>query len=160
MLVRLNVNYFKVGVITVGFWRVRRWLIIRQGLVEKSTAKELAERLGMKEQSIKNLVSAYNKKGITAIEVSGRGQRQKAYLTLEEEKEFLNTFTDKASEGYISTTAEIKIAFEKHIGKQIDPSTIYRLLKRHNWRKIKPRAVHPKANKKEQESFKKTLKKK
>ena len=114
----------------------------------------------MKEQSVKNLVSAYNKKGIAAIEVSGRGQRQKAYLTLKKEKEFLNSFIDKASEGHISTTAEIKIAFEKHIGKQVDASTIYRLLKRHNWRKIKPRAVHPKANKEEQKAFKKTLKKK
>jgi Winged helix-turn helix len=34
---------------------------------------------------------------------------------------------------------------------------MYRLLNRHGWRKLVPRPVHPKANKEEQEQFKKTL---
>ncbi len=143
---------------TVGFWRVRRWLIIRNASVEKTTAENISKRIGVGKQTVLNLINAYNKHGIKAVEVTGRGQRQRAYLTKEEEQEFLTKFISKASQGYIRTVNEIHEAFEEYIGKKVSKSTIYRLLHRNNWRKIEPRPTHVKSDKKKQEAFKKTLK--
>ncbi len=141
----------------VGFWRVKRWLVIRHALVNPSTANEIALNTGMAEQSVHNLVAAYNKYGEKAVEAKGRGQRQNANLTLEEEIEFLTPFFESAEKGHIATIAQIKEAFETVIGHSVAESTVYRLLNRHGWRKIVPRPRHPKANKAEQEEFKKTL---
>ena len=80
---------------TVGFWRVKRWMVIRHALANPSTAKEIALNTGMAEQSVHNLIAAYNREGEKAVETKGKGQRQKANLTLEEEGEFLKPFFEK-----------------------------------------------------------------
>lgn len=141
---------------TVGFWRVQRWMIIRHALVNPKPAKEIALAIGVAKQTVHNLISAYNRYGPKVVETPGKGQRQRAYLTIEEEKDFLEPFTRKAEAGQITVTCEIKKALEKFLGHRVDESTVYRLLKRHRWRKIVPRSYHPKSRKKEQESFKKT----
>jgi Winged helix-turn helix len=38
---------------------------------------------------------------------------------------------------------------------EVHIDTIYRLLHRHGWRKLAPRARHPKANQEEQDAFQK-----
>ncbi len=143
---------------TVGFWRVKRWMVIRHALVNPSPAKEIALNTGMAEQSVHNLIAAYNREGEKAVETKGKGQRQKANLTLEEEKEFLKPFFEKAEKGQITTAGKIKEALEERIGHVVAESTVYRLLNRHGWRKIAPRPAHPKTNMEEQETFKKTSK--
>jgi len=68
-------------------------------------------------------------------------------MSYEEEVEFIKPFIDRAREGEISTIDEIKKLFEKRINKTVHKTIIYRLLKRHNWRKIVPIAEHPKTKK-------------
>ena len=51
---------------------------------------------------------------------------------------------------------EIQQAYQDQLGKQVAPSTVYRLLDRHGWRKVVPRPRHPKANVAAQAAFKKT----
>lgn len=142
---------------TVGFWRVKRWMVIRHAVVNPATAKEIGLNTGMAEQSVHNLIAAYNREGEKAVEVKGRGQRQKANLTIEEEKAFLRPFFEKAEKGQIATAGEIHEVLNEYLGQTVHESTVYRLLKRHNWRKIVPRPAHPKTDKEKQEEFKKTL---
>jgi hypothetical protein len=54
------------------------------------------------------------------------------------------------------TVKLIHLAFEQHIGHTVDDSTIYRLLERHQWRKVMPRSYHPDADPEAQAAFKKT----
>jgi hypothetical protein len=63
----------------------------------------------------------------------------------------------KAKRGQITTKAEVKVAFEKRVGQQVAKSTIYRLLNRYQWRKLKPRPRHPKSDPEEQAVFKNTF---
>lgn len=140
---------------TVGFWRVRRWLIILHALKDPSPAADMAKRFGVGKQTVSNLISSYNRKGVEAVEVAGRGQRQRAYLSMEEEKEFLSSFKEEAEKGTIVTVSEIQTALERHLGKKVHETTVYRLLKRNGWRKIAPRPTHVKHNKEIQEAFKK-----
>ena len=55
-----------------------------------------------------------------------------------------------------ATVAEIQQAYQEQLGKEVAPSTVYRLLDRHGWRKVVPRPRHPKADVAAQAAFKKT----
>ena len=88
------------------------------------------------------------------------GGRRRTYLTFEEEKEFLSGFFEIASRGGILVVNEVRSALEKRLRHKVAETTVYRMLERHGWRKIVPRRRHPKANKSEQEGFKKNSKEK
>ena len=138
------------------FWRQRRWMIIHYALVSPSPASEIAQRLGVSKHTVHQLISRYNRIGPEAIETPGKGQRQRAYLSLEEEAEFLSDLTQLACEGQLTTVAHIKITLEEHLSHPVHQSTVYRLLSRHEWQKKAPRPRHTKAEENEQEEFKKT----
>ena len=104
------------------------------------------------------MIAAYNRLGAAAI--APRAKRKKnpgAYLSIEEEIEFLESFIERAQQGHLTTTQEIQTAFETKVGTSVAPSTIYRLLDRHGWRKLMPRPSHPQANKASREAFKKNF---
>lgn len=145
---------------TVGFWRVQRWLVILNALIDPRPAKQIALHTGLAVQSVHNFVSRYNRFGPQSIETPGKGGRKRSYLSFEEEADFLKSFEKKAASGQIATANEIKAALEKHLGLIVHKTTVYRILKRHGWRKISPRPYHVKAKKEEQEDFKKNSRKK
>ena len=49
-----------------------------------------------------------------------------------------------AKAGQVITVKEIKAAFDEKLGRDTGRGYIYMLLKRHRWRKLKPRSRHPK----------------
>ena len=131
----------------------KRWLIIYNALVDPREAKDIAKHTGVSVKTVHKLISTYNRLGIAAIETPGKGGRRNEYLTFEEEKELLTPFFELAKKGELTTVAQIKQEFEKKVGHEVDETTIYRLLKRHEWRKLVPRPFHPQADKEEQRLF-------
>lgn len=83
------------------------------------------------------------------------GGRRHAYMTPDEESEFLRPWAEKAESGGVLVVPPIHKAFEDRIGRRVQPATIYRLLARHGWRKIAPDNIHPKGDREVQEAFKK-----
>jgi len=140
---------------TVGFWRVQKWLVIWNALVDPRPAKEIALHTGIAEQSVHNLISKYNRMGPEAVEGPGRGGRRRSYLSWDEEVAFLESFKQAALTGQVATAAEIKIALENLVGHTVHKTMVYKLLKRQGWRKLVPRPFHIDADKQEQEAFKK-----
>jgi transposase len=138
-------------------WCRERWLIIYNALVDPRQAEDIAKHCAVSTAMVHQVISAYNRGGVQAIETPGRGGRRNSYVSLEEEKAFLAPFFERAERGEIATVAEIQRAFEAQIGEEVDESTIYRLLHRHGWRKLMPRPRHPQATQQAQEQFKKTL---
>ena len=53
-------------------------------------------------------------------------------------------YEERAQAGQIVEVSEIKAAYEEKVGHRIGGGQIYRVLKRHDWRKVKPRSEHPK----------------
>jgi len=76
-------------------------------------------------------------------------------MTIDEEREFLAQRIDKATIGGVLTVPPIHSALVKRLGRDIPMSTTYRLLARHNWRKIQPDTKHPKSDPALQGEFKK-----
>src|SRR3989441_7190579 len=136
----------------------QRWLIIYNALVQPRKAEEIARHCGVSKATVHQVISTYNRFGVTAVETPGKGGRRHQYLTLQEEEQFLAPFFARAEAGEIATVREIWQAFEARVGEKGDDSTIYPLLDRYGWRKLMPRPRHPKADPQAQEQFKKTLK--
>jgi transposase len=139
----------------VGFWRVQKWLAILIATVDPCPAQKIAKHTGLAEQTIHNLISSYNRLGPQALEGPGKGNRGRAYLSLEEEEEFLKPFFERAATGRIATAREIHKALEKRLGCSAHITSVYRLLKRHGWRKLAHRPVHAEAIKERRAEFKK-----
>ena len=138
-------------------WCRERWLIIYNALVDPRKAENIAKHCGVSKATVHQVISTYNRFGVKAVETAGKGGRRHQYLTLEAERAFLAPFFARAETGESATAAEIQQAFEARVGHEVEDSTIYRLLKRHGWRKLVPRPRHPQASKEAQEAFKKTL---
>ena len=80
-------------------------------------------------------------------------------MDFKKEAEFLEQFVELAEAGQVITITGILRKFEEVTGKESGTSTIYALLKRHGWRKVKPRPRHPgKASDEEIASSKKITK--
>jgi transposase len=106
---------------------------------------------------VRRVISSYNRLGLAAIETPGKGGRRHEYISLEQERRFLQPFFARAAQGEIATAEEIQRAFEAEVKHAVHITSIYRLLDRHGWRTLVPRPRHPKANPEEQAAFKKTL---
>src|SRR6266849_5000440 len=114
-------------------WVRQHWWIIYNALVAPRKADEIALHTGVSATTVHRVIARYNRLGPAAIEQSAKGGRHHEYLTLE----------------------QIQQAFEAEVQHEVHVNTIYRLLHRHGWRKLAPRARHPKANQEEQTAFQK-----
>ena len=122
------------------------------------TNVEISEITGFSAQYIVDLVAKYLKNGIDSILQDKRTSNNRR-MTFEQESNFLEQFVELAEAGQIVTVSKILDKFNEETGKNNDSSTIYRLLERHGWRKVKPRPRHPgKASEAEIEASKKLTK--
>jgi len=120
------------------------------------SASEVAVAIGWHPNSVKKFQAKYFLEGESALAVSKSGGRYRQNMTLEEEVCFLAPFFEKAIEGGVIVANEVKVAYEREVGRKVPKSTIYRMLGRHDWRKIVPRPRHPQKDPSEEEAFKKT----
>jgi len=127
------------------------WLRVEQGL----STKEIARVLGWNVNTIRITQRDFIARGPKAFVEVQRGGRRRQLMTIEEEKHFLATFKELASSASMLVANEIHAALEKRLGHKVHKTTVYRLLRRHGWRKIAPRSKHPKHNEEASDAFKK-----
>ncbi|EHI73884.1 transposase [Streptococcus criceti] len=115
-------------------------LLRSQGMSLTAIGKEV----GLVHQSVRNLITRYQKGGLTALFKENRGGRRRAYMTIEEEERFLNQQLERALKGEHVTVQSLFEAYQAEVGKSTTREGFYALLKRHGWRKVTPRPKHPK----------------
>lgn len=121
-----------------------------------SSAAQIAQLLGWSTATVHVLHSRWAKEGDAIFELRGRGGRRHQHLSADQELQLLAPFVERAQAGGMLNVAEIQHAYQQQAGKSVAPSTVYRLLDRHGWRKVVPRPRHPKADVAAQAAFKKT----
>lgn len=131
--------------------------MIYTALIDPRPATAIALHLGGSSAFVHKIISLYKRLGPAALDTPGPGGRRHPYLTPEEERQFIAPFLQRAATGEMATIRAIKDAFEAHVHQAVHKTTIYRLLDRHGWRKLVPRATHPEATPELQDAFKKTL---
>jgi transposase len=137
----------------------RRWLVVWNALVDPRPAREISIHTDVSVSTVHNLISQYNRFGPKAIKGDEFGKRRRAYLSKDQEAEFLEPFLEPASNGEISIAGPVKRALEELLDHEVHHSTVYRMLHRNGWREVVPRPAHPEAREKTQEDFKKTSRK-
>lgn len=118
--------------------RIKAVLLRSQGV----KSADIAVETKYKKKYISELVAKYFKGGISAIAENHNGGNRRN-ISYEEEKELLESFEERAKSGQIIEITEIKQAYESKVGHSIGGGQMYRVLKRHKWRKIMPRSKHP-----------------
>jgi transposase len=121
-----------------------------------SSAQEIAQLLGWATATVHVIHSRWAKEGEAVFDLKRKGGRHHQHLTPEQEAQVLAPFIEQARAGAVLKVAQVQRSYEQRIGKSVAPSTIYRLLDRHGWRKVAPRPRHPKADVAAQAAFKKT----
>ncbi len=122
-------------------------------------AEQVSDLIQISKYSVYHYVENYNRYGPIGVIIKAQGGRRRSYLKLEEEKELLKKISDKALQGLILTALDMRDEVEKKIGKKVSDDYLWDLFHRHGWKKKAPRPSHPRSNKREQEGFKKNLKK-
>jgi transposase len=118
----------------------RLWAVQLRG--EGMKNPKIAEKLDTSEKVVSHWVSAYCKGGIKAL-IGGKFGGNRRNMSLERETQFLAEFETIASKGQLVEISDMKRAYEKLVGHSIGGGQIYRVLNRHNWRKVMPRSKHP-----------------
>ncbi len=107
------------------------------------TNHEIADKLDTSAKMVSHWVSAYIEGGINALLPKKRIGNHRN-LSIEEENALLETFAKQAEAGQMVDLNDLKSEYIKKVGHSIGGSQIYRMLKRHGWRKVMPRSKHPK----------------
>lgn len=120
------------------------------------SAPQIAELVGLKTQTVRNLHAAYLRHGEAALQQRSKGGRYHFNLALAEEEQLLESFMAKSRIGELVGVSQVQRAYEAKLGHRVAKSTVYRLLHRQGWRKVVPRGHHPKGDPMQIERFKKT----
>lgn len=125
---------------------------------EGKRMKEIAEATGFGHAHITNLIRKYFEEGLPAIsEKHYAGNRRN--MSVEQEAALLEPYRQLAEQGQIVDVREIEASYVEEVGHSIGSSQIYRVLKRHGWRKVMPRSKHPKRASEEEIASSKKLSK-
>ena len=83
------------------------------------------------------------------------GGRRHAWMSVEEERDFLQPWAKLSEEGGMLVVSPLRAALSHRLGRAVAASVVYRMLARHGWRKVAPDTRHPKSDPLAQEDWKK-----
>ena len=137
--------------------RISKRLRVLMLRYERKSNPEIAAKLDISTDRLSHLISEYKRVGLEEyVRVKYTGNHRN--MSYEEEQEILDRFQEAAKAGQVITVKEIKAAFDEKLGRDTGRGYIYMLLKRHRWRKLKPRSRHPKKASDEEIAASKKLK--
>jgi hypothetical protein len=117
-------------------------LLLRARNVKRS---EVGKITGFCKQHITDLTAIYHNQGLGAI-IGNHYKGNHRNMSIEEEKELLQTFEEALEKGQVVEVSDILRAYEQKLGRSMEKSHghIYQVLARHGFRKVMPRSKHPK----------------
>jgi len=131
--------------------RLAIWLTHVGGL----HAERVAELLHVSKQAVWLWVGQYNRQGPEGLARTGRGGRRWGFLTWAEEAALLGRLSAGAVSGQWLSVRQIRAELTAAIGREVSLAYVYRLLRRHGWRKLAPRPRHVRARAEAPAEFKK-----
>jgi transposase len=83
------------------------------------------------------------------------GGRRREAMSLQEEVEFLEPWAELSADGGMLIIGPLRAALAQRLGRPVTHSVVYRLLARHDWRKVAADTRHPKSDPSVQDAWKK-----
>ena len=128
------------------------WLRAKQDLATEA----IAQTVGLSLSHVRRVWSDYLRGGLPAAQGRPKGGRRHQHLSVAQEQALLAPLQQQAQAGELVTVAQIKQRYQTQVGRAVPASTVYRVLARHQWRRVQPRPKHPKDNPQARRAFKKT----
>ena len=122
--------------------QIDRRLRVLELRAEGKGLQEISELTGCHRSHVSNLMKKYSEEGLEAISTK-HYKANRRNMSVEEEAAFLETYTKQAEQGHLIDIREMESEYGKRVGHAIGSGQIYRVLRRHGWRKIMPRSRHP-----------------
>src|SRR2546422_8725429 len=110
-------------------WCRRRWEIIDQALKAPRKAEDIAKTVGVSVATVHQVMSAYKRGGVAAIETPGKGGRRRGHLTLGQERALLQPLAARMGPGQRVMGSPNQQAAEEGGKQSVSRSTLYRLVK-------------------------------
>ena len=107
------------------------------------TNEEIVKKIDVNPRTILRWIKSYIENGVQGI-LNKKRQGNHRNLTYEEEEKLLEEFIKRADSGQMTDVKQLKEEYIKMVGRSIGGSPIYRLLKRHGYKKVMPKSKHPK----------------
>jgi len=126
------------------------------GMSLEETAKAIGVSKGWACQLRRALIKRQQQADLVVRSKRG-SHRGRAYLSIQEERDFLLSFVEKAGKAGILIVNDIREALDKKLNQATSVATIYNLLHRHGWRKLAPDKRHPKVDVVAQQDWKKNF---
>ena len=122
---------------------VDKWLEVLELRAAGWSRAQVSEKTNFTKQYITELVGEYRRVGLAEyMRKQYKGNRRN--MSVEEEAAFLEGYKKDAEAGKIIEVTAMAAAYEAKVGHSIGSDQIYRVLRRHGWRKVMPRSKHPK----------------
>jgi len=127
------------------------WLRVEGGM----SAVEISKAVKWSAHTVRVTQRRFIESGVESFADRKRGRRTPPRMTFQEEEGFLAGFVGAAEGASVLVAGEIKAAWEARLGRAVHRTTVYRMLRRHGWRKVVPRPGHPGRDPEAAEAFKK-----
>jgi transposase len=115
------------------YQRVRcLWLRAKLGM----NANQVAVALCWTPPAVRKVQADYRRGGEAAFRRLGRGGRRHAYLEPFEEQALLKRVLQQQAPNELISTGVVQKAYEAAVGHPVAASTVYRMLRRHRWRRL------------------------
>lgn len=135
--------------------RLAVWLTHSQGF----PAHRVADLLAVSVQAVWKWLGEYNTLGPAGLDRKGRGGRRWSLMSLEDERAFLARHLAQAQSGDLLTAKQLHSELCQTLGQEVSMDYVYKLLHRHDWRKLAPRPHHAKQDPAAAAAFKKNSRK-
>ncbi len=123
---------------------------------EDWSTEVIAQTAGLSVSHVRRVWLDYLGGGLAGAQGRPKGGRRHQNLTVAQEQAVLAPLRQEAQAGQLVTARGIKARYQTTLGRPVPDSTVYRLLARHQWRRVQPRPKHPKDNPRSRAAFKKT----
>ncbi|HXJ96437.1 MAG TPA: helix-turn-helix domain-containing protein [Terriglobia bacterium] len=112
---------------------LRHVLCIWMRLALDMKAPQIATALGWSVRTVRQVQERFLKEGKAAFEKPGKGGRRNELMTREAEYALLRRLREKNFPNAVLEFRVVHEAVEKAVGREVSPSTVHRLLRRHGW---------------------------
>jgi len=108
------------------------WLRAKLGM----NANQVAVALCWTPPAVRKVQADYLRRGEAAFRRLGRGGRRHSYLERSEEDALLKRLLEQQAPNELIPAGEVQKAYEAAVGHPVAASTVYRMLRRHQWRRL------------------------
>jgi len=104
---------------------------------EELSTEAIARTAGLSVSHVRRIWSEYLRRGLAGAKGRPKGGQCRRNLSVKQERAILEPLKKAAQGGQPVAARDVKVRYENLLGRPVPPVTVYRLLARHQWRRVR-----------------------